>query len=145
MAYGRDDEHLHGTVANHLLNTRDGQEIGVTVSHLDGLVMARTPFHNSMNYRSAVVRGRARRIDDEKRKQEALKLVTDPMVANWDDSRLPSRSDLRKTLVAGVAAGGGVGQSPQRRSRRRCRRHGRSVVGRRSTHRHPPRAAGHLR
>ena len=101
MAYGRDDDrlYLHGAVANHLLDTGDGQEICVTVTHLDGLVMARTPFHNSMNYRSAVVRGRARRIDDEKRKLEALKLVTDHVVANWDNTRLPSRSDLRKTLV----------------------------------------------
>ena len=101
MVYGRDDDHLylHGAVANHLLDTGDGQEICVTVTHLDGLVMARTPFHNSVNYRSVVVRGRARRIVDEERKLKALKLVTDHVVANWDDSRLPSRSDLRKTLV----------------------------------------------
>ena len=52
-----------------------------------------------MNYRSVVVRGRARRIVDEERKLKALKLVTDHVVANWDDSRLPSRSDIRKTLV----------------------------------------------
>ena len=61
MAYGRDDEmlYLHGAVANHLLTSGDEQEICVTVTHLDGLVMARSPFHNSMNYRSVVVRGQA--------------------------------------------------------------------------------------
>ena len=101
MVYGRDDDrlYLHGALANHLLGSGDGQEVCVTVTHLDGLVMARTPFHNSMNYRSAVVRGRARRIVDDQHKLAALKLITDHVVANWDTSRPPSQSDLRKTLV----------------------------------------------
>ncbi len=101
MVYGRDDDrlYLHGALANHLLGSGDGHEVCVTVTHLDGLVMARTPFHNSMNYRSAVVRGRARRIVDDQHKLAALKLITDHVVANWDTSRPPSQSDLRKTLV----------------------------------------------
>ena len=101
MAYGHDGErlYLHGAAANHLLGTGEGHEVCVTVTHLDGLVMARTPFHNSMNYRSVVVRGRAARIDDEPGKRRALMLVTDHVVANWDSVRPPSRTDLRKTLV----------------------------------------------
>ena len=101
MAYGRDDEHLylHGALANHLLNSGEGAEVCVTVTHLDGLVMARTPFHNSMNYRCVVVRGRAHRIDDAGAKERALRLVTDHIVANWDTSRPPSDADLRATLV----------------------------------------------
>ena len=101
MAYGRDDEmlYLHGAIANHLLGSAEDQEICVTVTHLDGLVMARSPFHNSMNYRSVVVRGRGRRIKDDRRILEALRLITDHVVAHWDDVRPPSRSDLRKTLV----------------------------------------------
>ena len=101
MAYGRDDEnlYLHGALANHLLNSGGGAEICVTVTHLDGLVMARTPFHNSMNYRCVVVRGLARRIDDAAAKERALKLVTDHIVAIWDTSRPPSDADLRATLV----------------------------------------------
>ena len=101
MAYGRDDEmlYLHGAIANHLLNSGEEQEICVTVTHLDGLVMARSPFHNSMNYRSVVVRGRGRRITDERRILEALRLITDHVVAHWDDVRPPSPSELRKTLV----------------------------------------------
>ena len=101
MAYGHDGErlYLHGAAANHLLGTGDGHEVCVTVTHLDGLVMARTPFHNSMNYRSVVVRGLATRIDDEAGKRRALKLVTDHVVANWDSVRPPSPTDLRKTLV----------------------------------------------
>ena len=101
MAYGRDDRciYLHGALANHILNTGDGQELCVTVTHLDALVMARTPFHNSMNYRSVVVRGRARRVRQPQRKLEALQLITDHVVPNWDGSRLPSVADLRATLV----------------------------------------------
>ena len=101
MAYGRDGDwlYLHGAAANHLLNTGDGCEVCVTVTHLDGLVMARTPFHNSMNYRSVVVRGRATRILDEKRRLYALELITDHVVAHWDLVRPPSQSDLRKTMV----------------------------------------------
>lgn len=101
MAYGRDDEmlYLHGAIANHLLSSGEEQEICATVTHLDGLVMARSPFHNSMNYRSVVVRGRGRRIRNDRRKLEALKLITDHVVAHWDDVRPPSRSELRKTLV----------------------------------------------
>ncbi len=101
MAYGRDDEnlYLHGALANHLLNSGEGTGICVTVTHLDGLVMARTPFHNSMNYRCVVVRGQARRIDDAVAKERALKLVTDHIVANWDTSRPPTDADLRATLV----------------------------------------------
>ena len=101
MAYGRDAEwlYLHGAAAHHLLNTGDGHEVCVTVTHLDGLVMARTPFHNSMNYRSVVVRGRAARIIDDERRLYALKLITDHVVAHWDLVRPPSQSDLRKTMV----------------------------------------------
>jgi hypothetical protein len=101
MAYGRDDDwlYLHGAAANHLLNTGEGHEVCVTVTLLDGLVMARTPFHNSMNYRSVVVRGRAQRILDESRRLYALELITDHVVAHWDLVRPPSQSDLCKTMV----------------------------------------------
>ena len=101
MAYGRDRDwlYLHGAAANHLLNTGDGHEVCVTVTHLDGLVMARTPFHNSMNYRSVVVRGRARRILDDQRRLYALELITDQVVSHWDSVRPPSQTDLRKTMV----------------------------------------------
>ena len=101
MAYGRDHEtlYLHGAIANHILNSGDDQEICATVTHLDGLVMARSPFHNSMNYRSVVVRGRGRRIRNDVHKVEALRLITDHVVPHWDIVRPPSRRELRKTLV----------------------------------------------
>ena len=101
MAYGRDDEklYLHGAAANHLLGTGSGHEICATVTHIDGLVMARTPFHNSMNYRSVVVRGLATKIEDPDEKLRTLKLITDHVVANWDEGRGVSAVDNRKTLV----------------------------------------------
>ena len=101
MAYGRDDDtlYLHGAIANHMLNSGDDQEICATVTHLDGLVLARSPFHNSMNYRSVVVRGRGRRIRNGRRKLEALRLITDHVVPHWDIVRPPSPQELRKTLV----------------------------------------------
>jgi nitroimidazol reductase NimA-like FMN-containing flavoprotein (pyridoxamine 5'-phosphate oxidase superfamily) len=104
MAYGRDLDHLylHGAAANHLLGTGSGHEICVTVTHVDGLVMARTPFHNSMNYRSVVVRGRAEKIDEPEEKARALKIITDHVVPNWDLVRPPTDTDVRKTIVVRV-------------------------------------------
>lgn len=101
MAFGRDDEHLylHGAAANHLLGTGSGQQICVTVTHVDGLVMARTPFHNSMNYRSVVVRGVAEKVGDPDEKARALKIITDHVVPNWDLTRPPTDTDVRKTIV----------------------------------------------
>jgi len=101
MAYGRDAEnlYLHGAAANHLLGSGAGHEICVTVTHVDGLVMARTPFHNSMNYRSVTVRGEATKITGKADKLRALHIITDHVVANWDLGREVSDIDERKTLV----------------------------------------------
>jgi uncharacterized protein len=104
MAFGRDADYvyLHGAAANHLLGTGEGQEICVTVTHVDGLVMARTPFHNSMNYRSVVVRGLAEKIGDPDGKVRALKTISDHIVPNWDLARPPSEIDVQKTIVLRV-------------------------------------------
>jgi uncharacterized protein len=101
MAYGRDDDtlYLHGAAANNLLGTGGGHEICATVTHVDGLVMARTPFHNSMNYRSVVVRGHATKILDRAAKLRALRIITDHVVENWDLGRPVSDIEERKTLV----------------------------------------------
>lgn len=101
MAFGRTDDvlYLHGASANGLLGAGVDVEICATVTEVDGLVMARTPFHNSMNYRCVVVRGTGRRVEDPDEHLEALRLITDHVVATWDDGRPPSASDLRRTLV----------------------------------------------
>jgi hypothetical protein len=104
MAYGRDDDNIyvHGAVANHLLGSGDGTEVCVTVTLVDGLVIARGVFHNSMNYRSVVIRGRARRVGGDAERLRVLKLITDHVVDQWDTSRAPNTTELKRTLVLAI-------------------------------------------
>lgn len=104
MAYGHDHDHvyLHGAVANHLLGSGAGDEVCVTVTLLDGLITARSAFHNSMNYRSVVIRGRATRVEGDAARLRALQLVTDHIVTQWENSRPPSASELKRTMVLRV-------------------------------------------
>lgn len=101
MAYGRTEDvlYLHGAVANAMLRAGTDVEVCVTVTLVDGLVVARTPFHNSMNYRSVVVRGKATKIEGDDNKLAALKIINDHIVDIWDTARPPSATDLKKTLV----------------------------------------------
>lgn len=101
MAYGRTDDTLllHGAVANAMLRAGTDVDVCVTVTLVDGLVVARTPFHNSMNYRSVVVRGTATKIEHPDAKLAALKIINDHVVEIWDTARPPSDTDLKKTLV----------------------------------------------
>lgn len=103
MAYGHDGVHLylHGAAGNALLRGAVGSEVCVTVTVVDGMVIARTPLHDSMNYRSVVVRGPASEVEGEA-KRDALRLVTDHVVANWDTGRPPTAADLRRTMVVAV-------------------------------------------
>ena len=105
MAYGRTDEwlYVHGSVANAALRAAVGTDICVTVTLLDGLVVGRCPFHNSMNYRGVVVRGVARRVDDPAEHIAALRLVSDHIVATWDSGRYPSEPEIRQTMVVAIA------------------------------------------
>jgi uncharacterized protein len=100
--YGRvgDTLYLHGSSANHALRAADGQEICVTVTHLDGLVCARSVFNHSMNYRSATIFGTARLVTDDSRRLEALRAVTEQLVpGQWDHARRPTRKELAATAV----------------------------------------------
>ena len=101
MVYGISDDtmYLHGAVANSLLGSSVGAEVCATVTIVDGLVFAKTPFNHSMNYRSVVVRGRARLVVDEAETLRALRLMTDHIVATWDATRDPSPSEIRATKV----------------------------------------------
>ncbi len=104
MAYGvRDNEILiHGAVGNAMLKSGRNLDVCVTVTIIDGLVIARTPFHNSMNYRSVVIRGIATAIVDPADKMAALKIINDHIAPIWDTARPPSESDFKKTLVLAV-------------------------------------------
>ncbi len=104
MAYGvHDDEiFIHGAVANAMMKAGRSLDVCITITIVDGLVVARTPFHNSMNYRSVVVRGVATAIDEPAEKMTALKVINDHIAPIWDTARAPSESDFKKTLVLAV-------------------------------------------
>jgi uncharacterized protein len=104
MAYGRDDEwlYVHGSVANAALRAAAGNDICITVTIVDGMIVGRSPFHNSMNYRGVVVRGRARRVDDPAEHMAALRIVSDHVMPTWDTGRTPSDAEIRKTMVIAV-------------------------------------------
>jgi uncharacterized protein len=101
MAYGRTDDflYLHGSAANSMLRAARETEICVTVTLLDGLVFARSPFHNSMNYRSVVIRGVARPVDDIGEHVDALRRISNHVVTNWEHGREPTAAEIRKTMV----------------------------------------------
>ncbi|MCU1463577.1 MAG: putative flavin-nucleotide-binding protein [Acidimicrobiales bacterium] len=101
--YGRvgDDLYLHGSPASRLLRTlSDGVDVCVTVTLLDGIVLARSAFHHSMNYRSAVLVGRATVVDDLEEKRAALDAFVEHVVpGRAADARPPNEKELRATLV----------------------------------------------
>ncbi|MCB1038240.1 MAG: pyridoxamine 5'-phosphate oxidase family protein [Acidimicrobiales bacterium] len=105
MAYGRigDQLYLHGAVGNALLRGADRAQVCVTVTHLDGLVLARSAFHHSMNYRSVVVLGEAVKVDDPDEKARALDAIVDQVLAGRSRASRPAdESELRKTAVLRV-------------------------------------------
>jgi uncharacterized protein len=101
-AYGRIDDtlYLHGSTANRSMLAADSQPACVTVTHLDGLVCARSVFHHSMNYRSAVVYGTASIVDNDEERLTALRVIVENMIpGRWDASRTPTRKELAATAV----------------------------------------------
>lgn len=103
---GPDDEgtlYIHGSVAARWLSASEATTVCVTITELDGLVAARSGFHHSMNYRSAVVIGRARVVTDPDEKAHALALTVDHMVPGRSATlREPTRKELAATSVLAV-------------------------------------------
>jgi uncharacterized protein len=101
--YGRVGEtlYLHGSSASRMLRTiSEGLQVCVTVTLVDGLVLARSAFHHSVNYRSVVVLGRAMPVEDAEEKMRALAAFTDHVVpGRWKDIRHPTESELKATSV----------------------------------------------
>jgi len=101
-AYGRigDTLYLHGSSANRSLHAADGQQVCVTVTHVDGLVCARSVFSHSVNYRCAVVFGAARIVTDQDERLAGLRAVTEQLIpGRWDAVRAPTRKELAATSV----------------------------------------------
>lgn len=101
--YGRvgDNLYIHGSAASRMLRRVDeGLAVCVTVTLLDGLVLARSIFNHSMNYRSVVILGTARAVNDPTEKLEALRLLSEHILpGRWVESRLPHEKELKATLV----------------------------------------------
>ncbi len=93
--------YLHGSVASRMLRTlKGGVPVCVTASIVDGLVLARSAFHHSLNYRSVVVLGSAVEVEDETEKLRALHAIVEHIApGRWDEVRGPSPSELRQTIV----------------------------------------------
>ena len=106
MGYARDGERLllHGSAASRLMRLlASGVEAAVTVTLLDALVLARSYFHHSMNYRSVVVLGRTAAVTDEAEKRRALDTLLDRLVpGRHGDARPTNASELKATLVAAL-------------------------------------------
>jgi nitroimidazol reductase NimA-like FMN-containing flavoprotein (pyridoxamine 5'-phosphate oxidase superfamily) len=96
---------IHGSQASRMLRTLgQGIDVCVTVTLIDGLVLARSAFHHSMNYRSVVVFGRATLVDNQAEKLAALRSLSDHMIpGRWEDVREPSESELQQTTVLSLS------------------------------------------
>ena len=101
--FGRvgDTLYLHGSAASRMLRTlSEGIPVCVTVTLVDGLVLARSAFHHSVNYRSVVIIGTARLVSDSTEKMEALRLFTEHiMKGRWDEIRWPNEQEMKGTTV----------------------------------------------
>ncbi|MEV5711416.1 pyridoxamine 5'-phosphate oxidase family protein [Actinoallomurus sp. NPDC052274] len=98
--YGRDGDtlYLHGSTG--AVSLRADDEICVTVTHVDGLVLARSLFNHSVNYRSAVIYGCPRHVTDPEEKLTGLRAVVENMTpGRWDVARHPTRKELAATAV----------------------------------------------
>ncbi|WP_406684959.1 pyridoxamine 5'-phosphate oxidase family protein [Seonamhaeicola sp. MEBiC1930] len=103
MAYGRIEHkiYLHGSLKNRmLLALLEAKEASLTIMHLDGLVLARSGFHHSVNYRSATLFTSVKKVENATEKEAALKCVLDYMIPNrWDSLRPMNSKEFNSTLV----------------------------------------------
>lgn len=100
--YGRDGDilYLHGSTGAGWLRIPHGTPLCITVTHVDGIVYARSVFHHSMNYRSAVVLGDARVVTDPAERMRALEVIVEQLApGSWDHARVPSPKEMAATAV----------------------------------------------
>ena len=103
MAYGRNGNkiYLHGSQANRMLTSLlEAKEMSMTVMHLDALVLARSGFHHSVNYRSATIFGNAKNVEDKKEKMAGLICFMEHMMpGRWEGVREMNQKEFDRTLV----------------------------------------------
>lgn len=104
-AYGRKDNiiYIHGaTKSRMMMEVEKGIPVSLCVTHLDGIVLARSLFNHSMNYRSVVVFGKAKLVPAEE-KEEALKVISDQILKDrWEEGRLPNPTELKATTILAI-------------------------------------------
>jgi hypothetical protein len=102
-AFARQDDHLyiHGSVGSHFIREIEkGGPVCITVMLADGLVLAKSAFHHSVNYRSVIIFANAEKVTDEAERMNALALITDHLIpGRWDDLRPTTKSEMQKTTV----------------------------------------------
>jgi nitroimidazol reductase NimA-like FMN-containing flavoprotein (pyridoxamine 5'-phosphate oxidase superfamily) len=98
------DLYIHGSSASRMLRSlAEGVQVCVTVTLVDGLVLARSAFHHSMNYRSVVILGKATLIEEPEEKNRAMEALTEHIVpGRWKDVRWPTELELKATSVLKV-------------------------------------------
>jgi uncharacterized protein len=105
-SYGRKEAslYIHGSAASRMLRQmKEGVAVCITVTLLDGLVLARSVFNHSMNYRSVVILGTATLVDDPEEKLAALRILSEHILpGRWDDSRQPNERELKAPSVLRV-------------------------------------------
>jgi nitroimidazol reductase NimA-like FMN-containing flavoprotein (pyridoxamine 5'-phosphate oxidase superfamily) len=101
----RDNEILlHGATTSRLIrHVQAGHEICITMTHVDGIVLARSVFHHSINYRSVVLFGRGHLVEGDEATMAALEHITDRLMpGRWADARSPNRKELKATAVVAM-------------------------------------------
>ena len=102
-SFGRKDAtlYIHGSAASRMLRQmKQSVPVCVTVTLLDGLVLARSVFNHSMNYRSVVILGKATLVDYPEEKLAALRILSEHIIpGRWDDARQPNERELKATSV----------------------------------------------
>jgi uncharacterized protein len=102
-AYGREENtlYLHGSTKNFMMNQiLDGQTTCISVTHLDGIVLAKTLFDTSVNYRSVVLFGKAILVNDENERLNGMKIITENIVkGRWNEVKIGNKSQLKATMV----------------------------------------------
>ncbi len=101
--YGRKNDFLyfHGaSVSRMLTNMGKGVPISINVTQTNGIVLARSAFHHSLNYHSVTVFGQAEVVTDDKERMEALKVISDQIIPlRWEESRLPNSKEMKVTKI----------------------------------------------
>lgn len=99
-----DTLYLHGSNVSRMLSTiAGGAEVCITATVLDGLVLARSVFHSSMNYRSVVLFGRAQPVTDRDEKLRAMRAVTEHVLpGRWDEVRQPNAKEIAGTQIVSI-------------------------------------------